>query len=296
MAAVVILTIILENVDCTIDKKTIKSQNGKKFETRQDGGVLHITGVDGNSSSVISGGTFFSGNSIYAGAGGSGSVIMNGLSIRQNGGNTEINGVRYKPYTIKRGPRAGKQVLAFEGWQEELGVAAASGAGAVDTPAAEPGMLEYAFDTAPNLEWQVQKLEVRMSSRVIVTDSAIFGTRYNHLTCSASGASNLDIQAPKAEYTSVKLSCSGASNIGITRCKIGELKIGVSGASNIYGSSTAEIIDAEASGASNISGFLGTHDVNADASGMSKITLSAAPGATVNKDSSGMAVVSITRT
>lgn len=294
MAAVVILTLIMENVDCTIDKKSIKSNNGKRFETRVDGSILHIASVDGGGSVInsIVGGTFFTGNSVYSGAG-SGSVVMNGLSIRQNGGTTEINGIRYKPYTLSRGPRAGKQVLLFDGWKEEFVSAPAAGPAPVAAP--EPGMLEYEFSSAANMEWQVQKIEARASSRVVVTDETIFGTRFNHFTVSASGASNVDIQAPKPDYTSVKLSCSGASNIGFTRSKIGELKVSASGASNIYGSSTAEIIDADASGASNISGFTGTHDVNANASGMSKVTLSAARGATVNKDTSGMATATINR-
>lgn len=291
MASTTVIALVFENVECILTGRTIKVVNGRRFKVQADGSTVTISNAEEGSGNSYS----FCGGSSHISSVVGGMVVSQGLAISQaRDGGVDINGVRYSPYTLKRGPRAGKKVLLFDGWQSEFVAAADAGApSASAAPAPEVGFLEYTFEEGTQMN--VQKISARAAARVVISASSIFGSAKT-LGLSASGASNIDVQSPKPELSSLKISCFGASNVAITCCKTENVDVDVSGASNVFGGgSTAEWLNVDASGSSNIRGFIGNKDVTAEASGMSRIEISALKAASVNKDVNGMATVTVSR-
>lgn len=241
------------------------------FEVRVgDHGTLHIAPEGDNFGIVnqtvthfgtVTGGVFNTGI-MNAGSG----MRVGGMQITANQ-DMHINGVRYRPYTIRTGRLAGIRVYAPEDY--ELAEAGSGGQPAGEPAPRRPKTSTRDYAVIPNM--RIDSIEASTSARVVVADSDVVASS---LSIDASSAAYVEVRACVIDRLSVDASSAAVVDIANVRCNNADL---------------------DCSSAAKIQGPMAEFGLTADASSAGSITASAARNASVNRETSDVAKIAITR-
>jgi hypothetical protein len=276
------------------------SKDSPKFTVeRMTGGEVRIVGpsatistsIPGFSIGSITGGTVSMGNTFCSSLGRGPGVSMQASG--HSDGSVVLNGQRYVPYVVKRGPRAGTRVLMYEGWETEFGrtesPSAPPPAATASATDADGPVSKILFGSAPRL----RRITASGASIVTVAASVAMG---ESISIDASEVASVRIERLSAAAKTVELSCTGTSSIDVRSCTalLDAITVNATGKSTVGGGEAiARQVLLNATGMCQVSNFVGEKSVVANATGMSHVSASARPGASVSKHSSGMSSVSV---